>query len=249
MIMIMIGITLYTLRWLRTFDAPQIVGELIRSVETDEKLIALTFDDGPNPPYTNEILDLLKQYKAKATFFVEGRKVELFPEITKRAYADGHEIANHSWSHPELVYKSPAFVRNQIESTDQIIRKLGYQRPIHFRAPYGSKFMVLPYVLYQMDKKHILWNLKFNDWQKPPVEKMFREFQTKITNGSIVLLHDGGGDRSNTVRLVKLILDQYGNQEYRFVTISELLSYTAHLLKSEINIYQKICDCNSYSQN
>ncbi len=220
----------YGLFWMRRATAPQVFGVSVLSVETREKVLALTFDDGPNPDTTERILALLVQYDAKATFFMIGQNAEAHPALVTAVYTAGHELGNHSWSHQALIYRSPAFVRQEIDATDSLLRELGYTGTIHFRAPYGHKMFVLPYILMQSDRKHILWSIELNDWDSPAPEEMLRVFDEQARPGAILLLHDGyTGEpqpRDATVALTELILQRYSALGYQFVTVGELLSYT-----------------------
>ncbi|HEX3048916.1 MAG TPA: polysaccharide deacetylase family protein [Bacillota bacterium] len=219
----------YLLFWLRRYSAPQIFGEAVLKVKTDQKVMALTFDDGPNPQSTEKILILLKKYQSKATFFVVGNHAKKYPDLIRKIYNHGNEVGNHSWDHERLIYKNPALVRKEIDLTDELLRKLGYQGSIYFRAPYGHKLFVLPYILMKTHRKHILWTLELNDWDSPPPEKMLERFEREARPGAIVLLHDGYDgkyqSREATVKVVELILKKYREKGYHFVTISELLAY------------------------
>jgi len=202
--------------------------EPIKQVNTNEKVIALTFDDGPKPPYTEQILELLYQNNAKATFFVLGRKVKQYPNVFKKIFLYGNEVGNHTWDHDRLDVKSRSFIEEQIVLTDKIIRDMGYQGNIYFRSPYGSQSYGIQYVLKKMNKKFILYNMSFRDWDnnfwdRPHPVQISKIFE--IPSGSIVLLHDGGGDRHSTVELVEVILKKYQSKGYKFITVSELLSY------------------------
>ncbi|MEI4618216.1 polysaccharide deacetylase family protein [Bacillus cereus] len=223
LVVVLVGCFLF---WIRQSSAPQLIGKAMWQVDTNEKLIALTFDDGPNPHATEKIVELLKKYDAKATFFVIGENVQKYPELVKKTYENGNEIGNHSWNHSRLIYKKYSFVKEQVESTDEVIKQTGYTGDIQFRAPYGNKFLILPYILKDMDKTHVLYNMVLNDWDSPAPEKMLKQFDKEVQNGSIVLLHDGYTrkyeSRENTVKLVEMILDKYTKKGYKFVTISEL---------------------------
>ena len=116
----------------------QLFGEIVSSVDTHEKVIALTFDDGPTAAYTNEILAILDQYGVKATFFVIGREVEENPEYARSIVEAGHELGNHSWSHPNMSLLSLDRIADEIERTDAAIRAVGYEGELHFRPPFGK---------------------------------------------------------------------------------------------------------------
>jgi peptidoglycan/xylan/chitin deacetylase (PgdA/CDA1 family) len=213
--------------YLRRASAPQIFGEAVRHVNTKEQVMALTFDDGPNPESTERILSLLEEYDAKATFFVIGQNAEKYPEIVQKIYAGGNEVGNHSWSHERLILKTPRFIRDQIDKTDGLLKNLRYEGVIHFRAPYGHKLFILPYILMKENRKNILWDIELNDWDNPSPEMMMEVFDKKAAPGSVILLHDGyTGERQSreeTVSFVEMLLRKYTGLGYRFVTVSELL--------------------------
>lgn len=124
----------------RTF---QFFGNLVHKVETEQKVVALTFDDGPTH-YTEEILSLLAELDVQATFFVTGRELAENPEAGAMVVEAGHELGNHSWSHQRMVFKSPGFIRDEIQRTNEQIRAASHQGPIHFRPPNGKKLLLLP---------------------------------------------------------------------------------------------------------
>jgi len=147
----------------------------------------------------------------------------------QRIYREGHEIGNHSWSHQRLIFKTPTFIRNEIEHTDQLIRSLGYQGPIHFRAPYGNKFLILPWILKSMDRAHILFDVIAKDWEESSPHIIAQCIMEQLHPGAIILLHDAdgdniSGDRSGTVQALKLVIGKAKAQGYQFLTVSELLA-------------------------
>ena len=221
-------VTIKGLVWLSGSDKPQIMGDAYTRVETDHKVVALTFDDGPNPPCTDSILEVLRVYDVKATFFVVGKYVEKYPGILQQIVREGHEVGNHSWSHKDLIFKSPKFIIKDILKTDSIITHLGYTRPITFRAPRGRKLLFLPYILSRLQKCHILFDIVPIDWENRSVESMLKNILHNVRPGSIILLHDGDGDvehsnRDATVQLTKMAIEVLKTRGYQFVTISELL--------------------------
>lgn len=219
-----------TMAWLIIPNSPQLYGKSIRKIKTKDKIVALTFDDGPNPPYTKQILDLLKKHDIKATFFVVGMRAQKYSEELKLVYQAGHEIGNHTWSHHVLIGKSYQFIRHEIESTDELIKKLGYTGPIHFRAPKGLKFIRLPKILAETNRPHILFDAVGWDWSNPGINKIVKNVMNSVHQGSIILLHDGDGDnnevitdRSQTVAATDIIIQKLKAAGYKFVTISEML--------------------------
>jgi peptidoglycan-N-acetylglucosamine deacetylase len=207
----------------------QLMGEWYRRVPVDEKLLALSFDDGPRPIYTAQILDLLAAHEAKASFFVVGERAHEHPELVQRAIAEGHEVGNHSWSHRRMVLKSPSWTRDEVERTDALLRELGAPEPIHFRAPFGKKLLVLPWVLWRMDKADILFDVVPSppDYLHGDPALIAADIQRKARPGSIVVLHDGGGERPETVEATRMVLERMGEDGWGFVTVSQLLEHAS----------------------
>src|SRR5688500_12875408 len=139
----------------RTF---QLFGEIVPRVETDRKVVALTFDDGPQSDTVDGILASLED--TKATFFVCGAEIEKHPAAAAKLVAAGHELGNHSWSHHRMWFKSPAFIREELERTDGVIRAAGHRGPIHVRAPYCKKLVGLPWYLAKNNRIHITFDVE-----------------------------------------------------------------------------------------
>ena len=212
--------------WLKSPRSPQLFGTCIHRVKTEEKMVALTFDDGPSP-YTGQILAALRTANVRATFFLLGKHAEKRPDLVRQLYEEGHEIGNHSYSHQPLIFRKRSFIREEIEKTDRIIRQTGYSGPIHFRAPYGRKLVALPWILAQMGRPHILFDVIPDDWDCPGVSLIARRIVEGVKPGSIVLCHDGWEssaeqDRSQTVEALPIVIEKLKAAGYRFVTISEL---------------------------
>lgn len=224
-----------TLAWLIIPNSPPLVGTTIKNIKTHEKVVALTFDDGPNPPYTEQTLSVLEKHQVKATFFMVGKRAKKFPALVQQVYMQGHEIGNHTWDHHVLVGKSCKFIRNQIAMTDKLLRQLGYTGPIHFRSPKGMKFLALQKVLKKIKRPNILFDVVSWDWSRPGVNKIVANVMKNVKPGSIILLHDGDGDhndratnRSQTVQSLDCIITRLKERGYRFATISELLGLRRH---------------------
>ncbi len=213
----------YLLSKLANTSKFQILGELITHVKTDVKLVALTYDDGPNPGTTENLLNLLERSAVKATFFVIGKNVEQYPDVVKKIVAGGHELGNHSYSHPRMIWRLPGFMESQINRTDQLLRQLGVNHEIHFRAPYGIKLFILPYVLFLMHKKSISWNVDPKDYQESNPSAIADQILKQVSPGSIILLHDCEGDRTATIAATEIVIQQLHSQGYQFKTVSELL--------------------------
>jgi len=220
-------VTIYLLNALSKTTKFQVFGELVNHVDTKEKVVALTYDDGPNPPYTNQLIGILERNQIKATFFVVGNIIEKHRATVRLVLSKGHELGNHSYSHQKMTSENPSFIRSEIEKTDQLLRQLGVKEEIHFRAPYGRKFLVLPYLLAKMNKKNILWNVNPNDYKAQNSEVIENYVLEHVSPGSIILLHDGGGDRSRTVAATESLIKKLGEKGYTFKTVSELMRVNA----------------------
>ena len=197
----------------------------IKRADTEVKVVALTYDDGPSSPYTNQLLDILDRYQVKATFFEVGRKIEKHPEIVPMIVARGHELANHSYSHTDMMFKPREFLLSEIEKTDKLLQELGVkQDSISFRPHFGRRFVVLSYLLSQMHKKLIMWDVDSQDYEKTlTAEDIANRVIDNVRSGSIVVMHDGGGDRSKTVAATEMIVKDLQSKGYEFKTVSELL--------------------------
>jgi peptidoglycan/xylan/chitin deacetylase (PgdA/CDA1 family) len=200
----------------------QLFGDFVARVETTEPVVALTFDDGPHPTNTVRMLDLLDRHQVRATFFMMGRNVERHPAVAREVLARGHEIGNHSYSHPKLILMPPARVRDEVTRTDQLLREIGVTGTIHFRTPHASKFLVLPYVLMRMGKLNVLGDVDPAEWKRRPPAVMIESVLSQVRPGSIIGFHDTQGDP--TLETVDSILTTLAGEGYRFETVSELVS-------------------------
>lgn len=210
---------LFQVTKLRTF---QLFGGLTYRAETEEKIIALTFDDGPTKN-VDQLLPLLDEYNAKSTFFLIGNEIEKHPEEAKKLVEAGHQIGNHTYSHKRMVLKSPSFIEEEIEKTDELIRSIGYEAEIDFRPPYGKKFVCLPYYLNKTNKETIMWSLDPETYYLSVDEKI-NYVMENIQPGSIILLHPMYDQTGGTLQVVETILRELTNEGYKFVTVDELQS-------------------------
>ncbi|MEM1504784.1 polysaccharide deacetylase family protein [Domibacillus sp. 8LH] len=207
----------YKLMNARTY---QLFGGLTEQVKTNQKVVALTFDDGPTKS-VNEILPLLEKYNAKATFFLIGKDIKTYPDGAKGIVEAGHQIGNHTYSHNRMVFKKSSYIKEEIERTDQLIRKAGYKGEIDFRPPNGKKLIGLPYYLNKHNRDTITWNVEPDSYYTTVSEKVDYVKQN-IKPGSIILLHpmyDGNGEELQTI---EGILEALSDKGYKFVTVNEL---------------------------
>ncbi|MEG0472758.1 MAG: polysaccharide deacetylase family protein [Solibacillus sp.] len=198
-------------------------GQIVWDIKTEEKIIALTFDDGPHKKYTNEVLDLLAKYDAKGTFFVVGEQVEKNPEIILRMHEEGHALANHTYSHP-LKASVPQLLK-EIKATNDVIFSITGCSPKLFRPVEGQYTDKLIEAVVKDGYKVVMWtwHLDTEDWKNPGVNKIVDIVLKGTRKGNVVLFHDGGGNRKQTVEALAQILPALQKEGYQFVTVSELL--------------------------
>ena len=185
--------------------------------------IALTFDDGPNPYYTPQILTILQHYNVKATFFCIGRLVADYPALVKQEFAAGHTIGNHSWSHPNMALLTPASLQLQLSRTSDAIEAAIGVRPAFFRPPYGRMSVQELTQVYHDGLVTVVWNDEGQDWTRPGVNVIIQRILGLARNGAIILMHDGGGDRSQTVAALPFIINGLQQRDFQFVTIQQML--------------------------
>lgn len=204
----------------------QFFGEIVPRVNTSQKVVALTFDDGPTTDVTPQLLATLDQEGIHATFFVIGAELEKHLDEGKRIVAGGHELGNHSYNHDRMILVTPSFVRQEIEHTDQLIRAAGYQGDIHFRPPFGKKLFTLPYYLSRTNRKSIMWDVDPDSYPEIAADsdKIVEFVLTKTRPGSIILLHVMYPNRRESLKAVKKIVEKLKEQGYSFKTVSELLA-------------------------
>lgn len=205
----------------------QFFGDIITQVDTDKKVVALTFDDGPTEK-TGEILKALEEADIKATFFVNGSNISDEPENTAQIVAAGHELGNHTYSHHRMVFKPMSYIKREIEDTDRLIRAAGYKGDIHFRPPNGKKLLLLPYYLSRNNRKTIMWSLEPDSYPEisGSPEKIVAYVESNIKPGSIILLHVMyDNEERGALESVKGIASALKEKGYEFVTVSELLKY------------------------
>jgi peptidoglycan-N-acetylglucosamine deacetylase len=205
----------------------QFQGKTIKNVSVpgNQKVIALTFDDGPWPKSTNDILYILQKENIKATFFLLGRNVQNFPDLTKQIVSHGHVLANHSWNHPYHQH-SPAAAAREIDRTDDIIYKTTGVKSVMFRPPGG--YLNNGLAAYAASKKDtiVMWSADSQDYRASSASQI-QNVMRDASSGGIVLMHDGGGDRRRTVSALPVIIEKLKQQGYQFVTLPELMEIQA----------------------
>lgn len=192
-----------------------------------QKIIALTFDDGPSSPYTAEILKVLAEYDVKATFFMIGENVDRYPDEAKKVADAGHQVASHSYSHANMFKESDEVVRDDFVNAKRAIYEATGVETTVGRAPYGNfsarEWQVVGDALTVL----VGWNIDSEDWRKGGPEVIANEIKNSARPGRIILCHDGGGKRDQTVAALKIALPELIAAGYSFVTIDELIALSA----------------------
>ena len=196
---------------------------IIKNNSNNSKEIALTFDDGPHPKETAKILDILKKYNAKATFFVVGKHVKWYPDSVMRASKEGHEIGNHTFTHPDISTLSNEQLKTEIKNCEDIIIEKTGKKPVLFRPPFGNyNERCLKELSQDLGYTVVLWSgVDAKDWRNPPASQIADKIIKNVKPGDIILLHDYGTE--NTIIALDTILSTLSQKGYKFVTVSELL--------------------------
>lgn len=229
------------------YQSPSAPLQVRRYGKVGEKKIALTFDDGPDSTYTPQILDILKAHNVKASFYITGKNGVLNHDLVERLYKEGHEVGNHTYSHPHLGQIHPILVQLQLHSTQRLFQAFTDHTMTTFRPPYQveSEPQTLDEIRamergrlnnYTMISK----NIETFDWQNPPSSQITDRVMKQLNLGHIVLLHDSGGDRSATVKALPVIIEKLKAEGYQFVTASELTGKTRDQIMPPIQPEEKI---------
>ncbi|WP_017727749.1 polysaccharide deacetylase family protein [Halalkalibacterium ligniniphilum] len=199
---------------------------ILRGPLTENK-VALTFDDGPDPRFTPQVLDILKQYNVKATFFVMGKRAEAYPDLVKRMISEGHIVGNHAYSHRNLVEASEKALEEEVKKTEDILAGvIGYRTRL-FRAPYGFLNEKLVEKLKEMNYTVVGWSVDSLDWRELPPEEIAINVLRNLSPGAIILMHDGGeenADRTRTIKSLHQIIPEIKEQGLEFVTVPDLVN-------------------------
>ena len=234
-LLLIIGIYSYNHKNLNSKEALNLSNDIINDYEDiiikkgndDEKVIALTFDDGPDEDFTPQILDILKKHNVKATFFVVGEKVGWHPDILKKEFEDGHEIGNHTFTHINVSKRGYADIDKEITDTQKAIKNVIGEEPRIFRPPYRAISKEMCSIVKDKDMNIVLWsNLDPRDWSNPGVYYIVDTITSKVQNGNIILLHDYNNlrnSKSQTIQALDVIIPKLKEMGYKFVTVSEII--------------------------
>ncbi len=235
------GVALVVFLAYELFEQPtnQLFGTTVTHGPRNERVVALTFDDGPNPPYTSRILDVLEREHVHATFFLVGRAVQAYPSVVRREVRDGDAIGNHTWDHPHLIVMRRSQIRSSLQRTGTAIYRAAHVRTHLMRPPFGARDWPVMEVAHKLGYTVVMWSVPLaRDWEYPPPQVIAQRVLPRVSDGSIVVLHDGNRgqicgknllpahvcDRSSDIEATKLIVDALKKQGYRFVTIPELIT-------------------------
>ena len=206
-----------------------IFGRIISRGRPRAPAVAITFDDGPTEPYTSQILDVLRQFGAQATFFVLGARAQETPQVLRRAAREGHEIGNHTWDHAALALRMPSAMRVTIRRTSDLVETITGARPRVFRAPFGWRNPWLGRAARREGCEPIAWTVGVYDTDRPGVDAIVSRAIAGLVDGSILLLHDGRSldpnpDASQVVDALPRILREAQRRGLRLLTVSQLLA-------------------------
>ena len=202
----------------------------IYKVNTNKKKVALTFDDGPSPVWTPQILRSLREKNVKATFFMIGHHVKKYPDIARQVAADGHTIANHGYAHSVLLYYKPAEIEEEIKYTEEVIRSITGKTTRFFRPPKAWLRRTIKEKIKSMGYEVILWSINSKDWVCFNHKYIVSRLAKKVKPGDIILFHDSGniystegGLRRQTVKAVDMLISNLRSQGFEFVSVDELI--------------------------
>lgn len=193
------------------------------------KLLALTYDDGPNDPHTTRLLEVLARHNIHATFFLIGRYVQQRPDIVREIAKAGHVIGNHTFTHPLLIFKSAAEVRKELTDCRSAIQDAVGEHSDLFRPPFGGRRPAVLRIAPELGLEPVMWNVTGYDWNAPPAAVIEKKVSSQIRGGDVLLLHDGGhkqmgADRSQTVLATDHLITRYKSEGYDFATIPQMLA-------------------------
>jgi peptidoglycan-N-acetylglucosamine deacetylase len=204
-------------------------GRTFTGLAPGTKQLAFTYDDGPNDAHTLRLLEVLEKHSARATFFLIGRYVQQRPDIVREIVKAGHVVGNHTFTHPLLPLLSESKIREELSSCRDAIQDAVGEHANLFRPPFGGRRPAVLRIARELGLEPVMWNVTGYDWNAPPAAVIESKVSKQIRGGDVVLLHDGGhkdmgADRSQTVAATDHLLTRYQAQEYKFVTIQEMMA-------------------------
>jgi peptidoglycan-N-acetylglucosamine deacetylase len=212
--------------WLMNSRTVQVMGDHVSRVDTTRKVVALTFDDGPDDAYVSELVSDLRQYDAKGTFYVIGADAAAHPAALRALVVAGEEVGNHSYDHQRLVFVSTTKVRHEVDAADAVIRSAGYTGLITFRPPYAKKLLSYPFEMVSAGRTTVMWDLEPDSQSaiRTDARAMTQYVVDNVRPGSIIELHPWGKGNAATRQALPMIEERLRQDGYSFVTVSELLA-------------------------
>jgi len=203
-------------------------GRTFTGLPRSSRQIALTYDDGPNDPYTLRLQEVLAKHNVHATFFLIGRCVQQQPQIARAIVRAGNVVGNHTFTHPLLIFKSEAEIRQELTQCRDALQDAIGQPSNLFRPPFGGRRPAVLRAARELGLEPVMWNVTGYDWNAPPAAAIERKVTKQIRGGDIILLHDGGhkqmgADRSQTVIATDHLITRYKAEGYEFVTIPQMM--------------------------
>ncbi|MGW1061598.1 polysaccharide deacetylase family protein [Micromonospora rubida] len=195
---------------------PGVSADIVDTAQGGGRVVSLTFDDGPNPADTLRLLGVLRRHRITAVFCLWGEHVDAHPEVVRRIAADGHTLANHGMRHDDMSSWPPERIAADLRETNEAIRRaVPHARIRYFRAPYGAWGRTAA-VAAALGMRPLGWRLAVGDWEPPGADELVRRLRDGVTPGAVVLLHDGGGDRGQTVDAVDRVATALKAERWRF---------------------------------
>jgi peptidoglycan/xylan/chitin deacetylase (PgdA/CDA1 family) len=203
-------------------------GRTFTRLPRPSKKLALTYDDGPNDPYTLRLLEVLAKHNVQATFFLIGRYAQQKPEIVRELSRARHAVGNHTHTHPQLIFQSEMQVRIQLSTCQKILSDTIGESVNLFRPPYGGRRPAVLRIAREMNLQPIMWSITGYDWSPTTPERIEQHVNRQLRGGDVILLHDGGhveigADRSHTVAVTDRLISRFKAEGYEFVTVPEML--------------------------
>jgi peptidoglycan-N-acetylglucosamine deacetylase len=206
----------------------QLYGKNFIGIRDGAKVLALSYDDGPNDPWTLRLLDVLAQHQVAATFFMLGSRVRERPEIARAVFAAGHAVGNHSFSHPNLIFAGKQRLCRELDETSKAIEEATGERPFLFRPPFGGRRPGTFRIVEERKMMPVMWQVTCYDWSAKSPQDILKHARQQIAGGEVILLHDGGHlrmgvDRSATVRATDALIAEYKDRGFVFTTVPEMM--------------------------
>lgn len=215
----------------------QLYGHTFTGLARGSRQLALTFDDGPNDPHTQKLLEVLARHNVRATFFLIGRYSRLRPDIVREIARAGHAIGNHTFTHPNLIFASALQTKLQLDECNGALSDILGHRPTLFRPPFGGRRPQTFRIAREMGFEPVMWNVTGWDWKTTSPDYVERRVSRQIRGGNVILLHDGshlsfGYNRAHTIIAADRLIASHKAQAFEFVTIPEMMAVTGEPRRS-----------------